>query len=164
MKIVTDNRKARFDYYIEDKFEAGIELLGWEVKSARAGNVNLQDSFVTFKNSAPVGAPPLQRGVQCAVECFLKNAHFSPYEYGDVKEQQTRRDRKLLLSRSQINKLSNAVKTKGYTCVATKIYFNNKGLAKIEIALAKGKHNYDKKKVLKEKDIARETARQIKNN
>jgi len=149
VKIVTDNRKARFDYYIEDKFEAGIELFGWEVKSARAGNVNLQDSFVFFSRS-------------CEPEAFLKNAHFSPYEYGDVKLQETSRDRRLLLNRSQINKLSNAVKTKGYTCVATKIYFSNKGLAKVEIALAKGKHNFDKKKVLKEKDIAREAERAIR--
>jgi len=155
MKTVTDNRKARFDYYIEDKFEAGIELFGWEVKSARAGNVNLQDSFVYFGNKTADGR-------RQTAECFLKNSHFSPYEYGDVKMQETRRNRRLLLNRSQINKLSTAVKTKGYTCVATKIYFNNQGRAKVEIALAKGKHNYDKKKVLKEKDIARETARRLR--
>jgi len=146
MKILTDNRKARFDYYIEDKFEAGIELEGWEVKSARAGNVNLQDSFVYFKDA----------------QCWLKNAHFSPYNFGDVNTQDTRRDRRLLLNRSEINKLSGAVKTKGYTCVATKIYFNKQGRVKAEVALAKGKHNYDKKKVLKEKDIAREAEREIK--
>ena len=121
-----------------------MELQGWEVKSARAGNVNLQDSFVFFSR-----------------ECFLKNAHFSPYENGDVKTQDVRRDRKLLLNRAQINKMSTAVKTKGYTCVVTKIYFNSRGRIKAEVALARGKHTYDKKKVLKEKDIARETARSI---
>jgi SsrA-binding protein len=149
MKLVTDNRKARFDYLIEDKYEAGLELFGWEVKSARAGGVNLQDSFVFFTKAAPV-------------QCFLKNAHFSHYEYGDVKTQDARRDRRLLLNRSQINKFCSAVKTKGYTCVATKIYFNARNRVKVEIALAKGKHKFDKKKTLKEKDIARETARSLK--
>ena len=141
MKVISDNRKARFDFYIEDTFEAGVELFGWEVKSARASTVNLQDSFVYVAKG----------------EVFLKNAHFSPYDFGDVKTQETRRDRRLLLNKSEINKIHTAVKTKGYTCVATKIYFNNKGLVKIEIALAKGKQNFDKKKVMKERDIARET-------
>jgi len=162
MSLISDNRKAFFDYFIEDKYEAGMELLGWEVKSARAGNVNLQDSFVFFPVS---GAPVSLRGASRSnppVECFLKNAHFSPYENGDVSNQETRRDRRLLLNRSEINKLCNAVKTKGYTCIATKIYFNKQGRVKIEIALAKGKHSYDKKKVMKEKDIARETAREVK--
>jgi len=152
MKIVTDNRKARFDYYIEDKFEAGLELQGWEVKSARAGNVNLQDSYVHIK----------KQGELNLVEAWLVNAHFSPFEYGDVKTQEVRRDRRLLLHRSEIQKIHNGVKAKGFTCVATKIYFNPRGRVKIEIALAKGKHNYDKKKTMKERDIARETARAIK--
>ena len=168
MKLVTDNRKAHFDYFIEDKFEAGMELLGWEVKSARAGSVNLQDSFVTFKENYPVtdaAVPPLLKkgNLTGHPECFLKNAHFSPYENGDVPSQETRRDRRLLLNRSEINKLCTAVKTKGYTCIATKIYFNKQGRVKIEIALAKGKHTYDKKKTLKERDIARETSRVIAN-
>jgi SsrA-binding protein len=148
MKPVAGNKKAHFDYFIEDKYEAGIELLGWEVKTARAGNVNLQDSFVFFTK----GQTP---------QCFLKNAHFSPYQNGDVATQEVRRDRRLLLNRAQINKLSNAVKTKGYTCVVTRIYFNAKGRVKAEVALAKGKHNYDKKKTLRERDIAREVATQI---
>jgi SsrA-binding protein len=147
MKTVSDNRKARFDFAIGDKYEAGIELLGWEVKSARAGSVNLQDSFVYFQ-PAPQGG---------AVQCFLKNAHFSPYGFGDMKTQEPLRDRRLLLNRSEINKLYTAVKAKGFTCVATRIYFNGRGRVKVEIALARGKHNYDKKKTLKERDIARET-------
>ena len=148
MKLVANNKKAYHDFFIEDKFESGVELLGWEVKSGRLGNVNLQDSFVFFtKSSAP--------------ECFLKNAHFSPYENGDVGAQDVRRDRKLLLSRAQINKLATAVKTKGFTCVVTKIYFNKQGRIKAEVALAKGKHTFDKKNVLKERDLAREAERAI---
>ena len=144
-KLIAGNKKAHFDYFIEDTYEAGIELDGWEVKSARAGNVNLKDSFVRVRDG----------------ECWLKNAHFSPYPYGDVQTQDTRRDRRLLLHKAQISKIATAVAAKGFTCVATKLYFNSKNRIKIEVALAKGKHNYDKKKVQKEKDIARETARAI---
>ena len=150
-KTITDNRKARYDFYIEDKFEAGLELFGWEVKSARAGNVNLQDSFIYID---------AKRGDS---EAWLKNAFFAQYDFGDIKTQEVRRDRRLLLNRSEINKIHTAVKTKGYTCVATKIYLSSKGLVKVEIALAKGKHTYDKKKVLKERDIAKETSCEIKN-
>jgi len=149
--LVSDNRKARHDFFIEDKFEAGLELLGWEVKSARAGTVNLQDSFIYFE---------IKKGGDGVVEAVLKNAHFSPFQFGDVNTQVVRRDRKLLLNRSEISKLHNGVKTKGFTCIATKIYFNKKGLVKLEIALAKGKQNYDKKQTLKERDIARDTARE----
>jgi SsrA-binding protein len=141
--VVTDNRKAHHDFFIEDKFEAGIALLGWEVKSARAGTVNLKDSFVYFEKDGAV----------------LKNAHFSPYSFGDVKTQESRRDRRLLLNKSEMRKIFNAVRAKGYTCVPTKVYFNKKGILKVEIALAKGKHTYDKKAALKERDILRETQR-----
>jgi len=144
-RIVTDNRKARFDYFIEDKFEAGIELFGWEVKSCRAGTVNLQDSYVWFEAKGE------------SIEAYLKGAYFSQYEFGDKKTQEVRRDRRLLLNRSEISKLHNSVKMKGFTCVATKIYFNAGGKVKVEVALARGKHNYDKKKVMKERDIERET-------
>ena len=144
--MVAGNQKAFFDYFIEDKYEAGIELFGWEVKSARAGNVNLKDSFVRFKDG----------------ECWLKNAHFGPYTHGDVKTQDTLRDRKLLLNGSQINKCANAVNTKGFSCVATKIYFNAQNRLKVEIAIAKGKHKFDKKQVQKEKDILRETERTLR--
>lgn len=145
-KIIVDNRKARFDYHIEDKIETGIELQGWEVKSARAGEVNLLDSFVFFSNG----------------ECWLKNAHFSPYKDGRVQEQESKRNRKLLLRKSQIEKLHMQVKAKGYTCVVTKLYFNPRGLVKAEIALARGKQNYDKKATLRERDIKRETERALR--
>lgn len=146
MKIVANNKKAFHDYFIEDKFEAGMELFGWEVKSARAAEVNLLDSFVWFKDG----------------ECFLKNAHFAMYKQGVITEQDPGRDRKLLLRREQIEKLHTKVKTKGYTCVVTKIYLSPRGLVKAEVALAKGKHTYDKKQALKEKDLKREAENEIK--
>jgi SsrA-binding protein len=145
VKQIVDNRRARFDYFLEDKYEAGMELYGWEVKSARAGSVNLQESFVFF-----------DRG-----QCFLKNSYFAPYNFGDVKTQEPRRDRRLLLKKSEISKLDMAVRAKGYTVVATKIYFDNNGRIKIEIALARGKHTYDKKQTLKERDILREAAKAL---
>ena len=155
MKIVANNRKAFHDYHIEDKFEAGLELFGWEVKSARAAEVNLADSFVYFQQV--VGSADKK------VECWLKNVHFAPYKDGRLEEQVPKRDRKLLLNRIQIDKLHSNVKAKGYTCVVTKIYFNQRGLVKAEIALAKGKHSYDKKQAMKERDIKREAEREIKN-
>ena len=151
---VAQNKKAYHNYFIEDKFEAGIELQGWEVKSARQNGVSLVESFVYF--SKPKGA---EGG---AVQAVLKNAHFAPYEYGRVTEQDVRRDRRLLLRRTQIEKLHKMVATKGVTCVVTKLYFNSRGLLKAEVALARGKHNYDKKQVLKERDIKRETDRVTK--
>jgi len=146
MKIVANNKKAFHDYFIEDKFEAGLELFGWEVKSARASEINLVDSFVWFANG----------------EAFLKNAHFAPYKDGVVAEQNPRRDRKLLLKRAQIEKLHTKVKAKGNTCVVTKIYLSPRGLVKAEVALATGKHTYDKKQSLKEKDLKREAENEIK--
>ncbi|MCL2228216.1 MAG: SsrA-binding protein SmpB [Firmicutes bacterium] len=150
MNIIDDNRKARFDYAIDDKFEAGLSLLGWEVKSARAGNVNLKDSFVYFQVASNGG-----------ISAILKNAHFSPFQFGDVSTQETRRDRQLLLNIHEIKKIHNAVKTKGVTCVPLRLYFNKSGRVKLEIAIGKGKHTYDKKQTQKERDIARETRRAI---
>ena len=146
MKIIDNNKKAFHDYYIEETFEAGAELLGWEVKSARVGGVSLAESFVVAKNE----------------EVFLKNANFSPYQNGIVAEQNLRRDRRLLLNRAQIEKISKGITVKGFTAIATKIYFNNRGCVKVEVALAKGKHNFDKKQVLKERDLQREAERAIK--
>jgi SsrA-binding protein len=140
VKIITDNKKARFDYFLLDKYEAGIELFGWEVKSARAGAVNLQDSFVFVDGG----------------EAFLKNAHFSPFEYGDTKTQEVRRSRRLLLKKTEIQKILSGVEKKGNTAVATKMYFNDRGFIKVEVALARGKQNFDKKQTLKERDILRE--------
>jgi len=146
MKIIAQNKKAFHEYFIEDKFEAGLELFGWEVKSVRAGEINLADSFVWFSGG----------------EAFLKNAYFAPYKDGTVSEQIPRRDRKLLLKRAQIEKLHTKVKAKGNTCVVTKIYLSPRGLVKAEVALARGKHTYDKKQTLKEKDLRREAENEIK--
>ena len=146
MKIIAQNKKAFHNYFIEDKLEAGVELQGWEVKSARAGNVSLLESFVFFEKG----------------EAHIKNAHFAPFENGRVSEQESRRSRRLLLKRTQIDKFHKAVATQGITCVVTKLYFNNRGLLKAEVALARGKQNYDKKQVLKERDLQREAEREVR--
>lgn len=145
-QIVADNKKAYYDYTIEDKFLAGIVLQGVEIKSVRAGRVNLKDSYVIVKNG----------------EVFLLGAHIAEYEKADgLAKVDTRRSRKLLLKKSEILKLSRKVNIKGYTLVPTKmILVNNR--AKVEIAVAKGKELYNKKDSLKEKDIKRETERQLK--
>jgi SsrA-binding protein len=143
MKILSANRKAHFNYFIKDKFEAGIALEGWEVKSARNGKISLDESFVHLE-----GEPK---------QAVLKNSFFANYEDGDIKSQNTKRNRKLLLHKSEIEKIAKAVLIKGNSCVVTKIYLNSGGIIKAEIAVATGKHTYDKKQVLKERDIARET-------
>jgi SsrA-binding protein len=150
MKIISDNRKAYHNFFIEDKFEAGIELFGWEVKSARAGNVNLHESFVFFERKKDT------------TTAFLKNAHFPQYEFADIKTQEERRDRRLLLNKSEIEKLSYAVLAKGLSCVPTKIYFNERGRVKVEIAMAKGKHKFDKKNALRDRDISRAAEREAR--
>ena len=142
-KTLAENRKARFDYFIKDRFEAGLSLEGWEVKSARAGNVSLDESFVFYD--------------KLSGELWLKNSYFAPYMDGDVKTQKNKRNRKLLLHRSEIDKIAKAVVVKGSACVITKMYINKAGFVKMEIAIATGKSTYDKKKALKERDIARET-------
>jgi len=145
MAEVTRNKRAYYDYFIEDKYEAGLSLEGWEVKTARTGNVSLAESFVFIRDGS----------------AFLKNAHFAPYEYGVVKNQDSRRDRRLLLRKAELGKILKASAVKGYTLVATKMYFNSRGLLKIEIATAKGKKNFDKKQTIKERDIEREMARDV---
>lgn len=143
MKVVSNNKKAFFDYFVSDLVEAGIVLEGSEVKSVRAGGVSLIDSFVVIKNG----------------EMFLKNAYIKPYEKTSSFKPNERRDRKLLLNKSEIQKFERMLKEKGYTIVATKIYFNNQNKVKVEIGLAKGKKLYDKRQTLKEKSIKREIDR-----
>lgn len=146
-KLIADNKKSYFDYYIEDKFEAGIALVGQEVKSVRKGAVNLKDSYVKVKDG----------------EVFLLGAHISRYEKADTMLKiDERRTRKLLLKRTEINKLERAVKIKGYTIVPTKMVLKD-NLVKLEIALAKGKELHNKKDAIKEKDLKREAERTIKN-
>ncbi len=143
MKIIESNKKAYFDYFLEETIEAGIVLVGSEVKSIKLGNCSLRDSFCHTSGG----------------EIFLKNFYIAPYSK-EMFKTDSRRDRKLLLHRREINRLLGKSKQKGYTIVPTKIYFKNNKV-KVEIALAKGKHSYDKKAALKEKDIKREAERDI---
>ena len=161
MKIVASNKKAYHNYFILDTVEAGLELFGWEVKSARANKVSLLESFVYI--SQRDAGPNTLRSSSAKTQAYLKNSHFANYEHGVVKEQDVRRSRKLLLNRHQIDKFHKAVATKGVTCIVTKVYFNKRGLLKAEVALAKGKQTFDKKQVLKERDLKRDAERDIKN-
>lgn len=143
MKVISNNKKAFFDYFVSDLVEAGIVLEGCEVKSVRAGGVSLAESFVVIKNG----------------EMFLKNAYIKPYEKTSSFKPDERRTRKLLLNRSEILKFERMVKEKGFTLVATKVYFNKAGKVKVEVGLAKGKKLYDKRETLKEKAIKRDIER-----
>lgn len=145
---ITDNRKAHFDYFLEEKIEAGIVLMGTEVKSLRHGQCGLQESHIAEK-----------RG-----ELWLWNAHIPEYQQaGPHLQHAPRRPRKLLLNMKQMNRLMGAVSRDGYTIVPTRIYFNAKGLAKVEIALAKGKKEYDKRETIKERDWNRQKQRVLRN-
>ena len=133
------NRQASHNYYITDTIEAGISLTGTEIKSIRNGKCNIKDSYAIVKNS----------------EVYLLNTHISPYEKGNIFNHDETRTRKLLLHKKEILKLRDKVEIEGYTLIPLKIYFKN-GRAKVALGVCKGKHNYDKKEVLKEKDLARE--------
>lgn len=145
IKIICENRKARHNYYLEERFEAGMVLTGTEVKSLREGKANLLDSYAIFKGT----------------ELFLLNAHISPYLQGNRENHEPMRTRKLLLKRSELNKLYGKADHSGYTMVPTKMYFK-KGLAKVEIALGKGKKGFDKREVEKERDVKREMSKALK--
>lgn len=144
-KSVAQNRKARHDYHIEDVYEAGIELTGTEIKSVRAGRVQLKDSFARVENG----------------EVMLHNVHISPYEQGNRYNHEPERTRRLLLKRLEILKLIGLTREKGYSLVPLSIYLKG-GWAKVELALAKGKKNYDKREDLKKKDAAREVERALR--
>jgi SsrA-binding protein len=138
IKIICENRKARHNYSIEETWEAGIVLVGTEVKSLRDGKANLLDAYAVFKSN----------------ELFLLNAHISPYTHGNLANHEPLRSRKLLLNADQITKLWNKIEIKGYSLVPLKMYFK-KGLCKVEIGLGKGKKNFDKRASEKEKDAKR---------
>lgn len=147
MKVIATNKEAYHNYIILDTFEAGIVLQGAEVKSVRAGNVSLKDCFISVHKDG---------------QMFVKNMYIKPYEKADTTfSLKDKADRKLLMHKSEIVKLFSKVKEKGLTLIPTKIYFEG-SLVKVEVALCQGKHTYDKKKDLKEKDIAKETLRQLK--
>ena len=145
MKVITENRKARHDYTIEESFEAGIELKGTEVKSMRAGRANLKDSFAVIENG----------------ELYLYGMHISPYEHGNIFNVEPMRPRKLLMHKKEIMRLLGKTKEQGLTLVPLKAYFK-KDKIKIELALAKGKKLYDKREAAAEKTAKREIDKAMK--
>ncbi len=147
MKVIAQNRKASHDYYLEDRYEAGIVLTGTEIKSIRQGKVNLKDSYISFVNN----------------EGYIKEMHIAAYDFGNRFNHEEKRDRKLLLNKTEIKKLQQKVKLKGYSIVPTRLYLKE-GRAKLEIALAKGKALYDKRDSEKQKDAKREIEKAIKNS
>jgi len=144
--ILIKNKRATFDYEIEERFVAGLQLFGTEIKSIRDGKASLVDTFCTFINN----------------ELWVRNMHISTYFFGTYNNHEVRRDRKLLLNARELKKLMKATKETGYTIVPTKLFIIDKGLAKIEIGLARGKKNYDKRESLKEKEDKRLMDRALK--
>ncbi len=140
------NRKARHDYFIEDTYEAGIELTGTEIKSIRMGSANIKDSYGIIKNN----------------EIFLLNMFVSQYKEGNIFNHNETRTRKLLLHKKEIKKISEAVNNQGLTLIPLKLYFKN-NILKVELAICRGKKNYDKRESIKERDIKRNIDKQLKN-
>ena len=140
--ILIDNRKANYNYFLLEEYVAGIVLEGCEVKSIRNRDVNMSDSYCTFVGN----------------ELIIKNMHISPYKNSGFtyKDYDPKRDRKLLLTKIELRKLQKDVQVKGYTIVPVNLYTNDKGLVKLTIAMAKGKHTYDKSQTIKERDLDRE--------
>ena len=140
--ILIDNRKANYNYFLLEEYVAGIALIGCEVKSIRNRDVNMSDSYCTFVGN----------------ELVIKNMHISPYKNSGFayKDYDPKRDRKLLLTKRELRKLQKDVQVKGYTIVPVNLYTNDKGLVKLTIAMAKGKHTYDKSQTIKERDLDRE--------
>lgn len=145
IKIVTDNRKARHDYFIEETYEAGIVLQGTEVKSLRLGRANLKDSFARIEDG----------------EVWLYNMHISPYEQGNRFNHEPTRPRKLLLHKREIMRLLGRVEREGYTLIPLQVYFSPYGKAKVELALAKGKKLYDKREAIARRDAERRIAKAL---
>ena len=144
-RIITQNRKAWHDYFVDEKYEAGISLFGTEVKSIRQGSVNLKDSYCSIKNG----------------ELFVVGMHVSPYEKGNIFNREPLRDRKLLMHKKEIMKLGGLMTQKGYTLVPLSLYFSGKNV-KVEIGLCRGKKLYDKRDALAEKQTNREIDRRLR--
>ena len=142
-KLIASNKKASFDYLLFDRFEAGIALLGTEIKSLRKNGANLKDSYVKITDN---------------LEAYLINCHISPYQFGNIFNHEPMRDRRLLLNKKEILKILNKIKQEKYTVVPVKMYFSSRW-AKLEIGLAKGKKLYDKRESIKKKDIERDIKR-----
>ena len=146
-QTVAENRRARFDYFLEEKFDAGLALTGTEVKSLRLGLCSLNESYA------------IDRGG----EIWLVNAHIAEYtQAGAHLQHEPKRQRKLLLKKKEVHRLIGAVTREGYTIVPVRLYFNGKGLAKVEIALAKGKKDYDKRETTKQREWGREKQRLLR--
>jgi SsrA-binding protein len=145
MKTLAQNKKAFHDYEILDKFEAGVALVGSEVKSIRAGRISLKDAFVEIQAS----------------EAFLLRCHISPYLQANIFNHEPERKRKLLLHGREIHRLDQKVKARGFSIIPLQVFLNDKGLDKIEIAQVRGKREYEKKQKLKERDIQREMDRDV---
>lgn len=146
MKLIAKNKKAYFDFEIIDTLEAGISLLGSEVKSVKFGRISLKESYVEIKDG----------------EAFLINCNISPYEAANIFNHEPRRQRKLLLHRREIKRWMGKIKEKGLTVVPTKVFVSKKGKIKLEIALVKGKRAYQKREVIRERDRDREMQRELK--
>lgn len=145
-KILIKNKRATFDYELLETFTAGIVLTGTEIKSIRLGKASLVDTFCI-----------MERG-----ELWVKNMYIAEYFYGTYNNHQARRDRKLLLNRKELRKIDGAIRTSGFTVIPTRMFINEKGLAKVVIAIAKGKKEYDKRESIKERDDKREIDRAFK--
>ncbi len=145
IKLIAQNKKAYFEYFIEETYQAGIELVGTEVKSLRQGKCNIRESYVKIENN----------------QAYVENMNISPYEKGNIFNKDPLRTRRLLMHRNEINKLIGAVAIKGYTLVPTRIYLKG-SLVKIDIAIAKGKKLYDKREDLQKKDQRREAEKEFK--
>ncbi len=145
VKIAAQNRKAYHDYFVEEKYEAGIELAGTEVKSIRAGTLNLKDAWCSIKNG----------------ELFVNQMHISPYDHGNIFNKDPMRVRRLLMHRREIRKLQSLIQREGYALVPLSVYFRN-ARVKVEIGLCKGKKNYDKRDAQAKKDAKREMDRVMK--
>ena len=144
--IVIRNKRSTFDYEIMDRFVAGIQLYGTEIKSIRDGKAGLSDTYCAFLNN----------------ELWVKNMHIATYFFGTYNNHDVRRDRKLLMTKRELRKLLRGTKETGFTIVPTKLFINEKGLAKLEIGLARGKKTYDKRQSLREKEDKRSIERHIK--
>ena len=145
-KRITENRRARHDYHIVDTYEAGIVLEGMEVKSLREGKASLQDSYASVENG----------------EMFLYDTHISQYSHSSVQKYDPKRRRKLLLNKSEIRRLFRRTQQGGFTLIPLRMYFTKRGLAKVSLALARGKHLYDKREDLKKQTLKRDLAVALK--
>ncbi len=141
--IEIKNKKASFEYFLVEEYTAGIVLTGTEIKSIRAGKASINEAYCAFSGQ----------------ELFVRNMHISPYSHASFANHEPKRERKLLLTARELKKLKTRIEERGYTLVPVLLYINEKGLAKLDIALAKGKKKYDKRETIKEKDIQRDLDR-----